>query len=246
MFTQARHSFGVFWCGGLELPPQTLGVIRVGWRNIYNSLSIPMKNIKFILLLTMISYQAYAQTAVYPLNIGDTWQYRYLTFPIMDTTVYSFEAVSDTFINGNRYTVILFCNSQYKNYERQSGDSIFLYKPGFNQEFLYFDFSRSPGDTVSSTPFGSDTIDVILRQSYIGNYFGRSLRSWVFYVNQSRQSIDDEYSVVVTDSLGIMQVIPDFGDPQYLVGAIINGKVFGTIVSVNSNDQETPKKLELY
>lgn len=184
----------------------------------------------------------HAQSVNYPLNIGDVWQYRYITIPIVDSTVYSYKAVSDTFINGNEYTVILFTNYQYNSYERQSGDSVFVYKSAYNREFLYFDFSRTASDTVSSTSFGSDTMDVALRQIYVGNYFGSLRRSWVFYVNQSRQSIDDEYTVVVTDSFGITQVVPDFGDPQHLVGAIINGKVYGTIDAVRPDGESTPRE----
>jgi hypothetical protein len=84
-----------------------------------------------------------------------------------DTTVYSYEAVSDTLISGKTFTVIRSGNDGSDIFVRQSGDSVYRYsfRYGFPQEFLYFDFSRSAGDTVSSTVFGTDTMDVVLFQT---------------------------------------------------------------------------------
>jgi hypothetical protein len=190
---------------------------------------------KTILSLLVLFIQTNAQPVLYPLHSGDTWQYKYFTIPPIDTSVYSNRVGSDTIIGGNTYKIILSGN-YIANCERQSGDSVFFYRALFNREVLYYNFSKSIGDTISSTPFGNDTMDIVLTGAFIGNYFGVSRRAWSFYVNRSRHSIDDEYTVIVADSLGIVGQNPGFGDPLSLVGAVINGKVYGNIVGVYRND----------
>ena len=185
-----------------------------------------------LLLLLFLTAGASAQDACYPLHIGDMWQYRVFEIPVVDSSVYSYSVVSDTFLAGNTYTVRRSSGSSVESYERQSGDSVLVYRPYLQKEILWFDFSRSAGDTVSVTPLGGDTMDVVLRSASTSVYFGQARKTWTFYVNQARHTIDDEYTVVVADSLGVVNLIPDFGPRQYLAGAIISGIVYGTVVGV--------------
>ena len=196
-------------------------------------------NTKFLIALVFLTMPLFAQPVVYPLNIGDTWQYKNVAVMTPDTFVYSFTASSDTLLGGKTYTVTYFGNNPV-SIQRQSGDSVFLYRPGFEMELLYFDFSRTGGDTVSTTVLGSDTMDVVLTHTDVANYFGTSRRIWIFYVNRSRTTVDDEYSVTVADGLGIVQNVPSFGDPMALTGAIISGTRYGVVLGVQNHQHLSP------
>ena len=196
---------------------------------------------KILLLpVTLIALPLYAQQVVYPLHIGDRWQYSVMVYP-PDTPSQSVSAriTRDTTMPGGKtYAVITWSGygATYE-YERQSGDSVLEYDPAKQREFLMFDFTRRPGDTVASVPRGSDTMDIVLR-----SYFPGPPRTWWFYVNQYRKFIDDEYSVAVQDSLGIVGKRPDFGDPFSLTGAIIDGHVYGTIDGIAPGAGQTPRE----
>jgi hypothetical protein len=161
-----------------------------------------------------------------------------------DTFTYSYKATSDTLIGGKSYTVISFGNSP-TSFERQSSDSVFVYQRGLAKEILYFDFSRSVGDTVSTTVLGGDTMDIVLTHTGVADYFGLPRRAWTFYINRMRHTYDDEYSLMVVDGLGVVYRRPDFGDPTSLVGAVINGTRYGVMANAPVVLPELPCEFRL-
>lgn len=185
-----------------------------------------------------------AQPVTYPLHIGDSWQYRNAAIMPTDTFTYSYKATSDTLIGGKSYTVISFGNSP-TSFERQHSDSVFVRQPGYAKEILYFDFSRSVGDTVSTTVLGGDTMDIVLTEIGIADHFGLSKRAWTFYINRMRHTYDDEYSLKVVDGLGVVYRRPDFGDPTSLVGAVINGTRYGVMANAPAVLPELPRDFRL-
>jgi hypothetical protein len=194
---------------------------------------------KTILFLLAIFVQTNAQPVLYPLYVGDIWQYKYTSTLPPDPTVISYRVGQDTIISGNTYKII-FSGNYVKNLVRQSGDSVFFYQTSINKEVLYYNFSKSIGDTISSTPLGNDTMDIVLTGINVYKYFGISRRTWSFYVKRSRHIVDIDYSVSVADSLGEVGRQPSFGESQSLVGAVINGKVYGNVVSVYQNNEQMP------
>lgn len=185
---------------------------------------------RLLLPFLFVTVNLCAQPVTYPLHIGDSWQYRNAAIMPTDTFTYSYKATSDTLIGGKRYTVISFGNSP-TSFERQNSDSVCVWHPGIAKEVLYFDFSRSVGDTISTTVLGGDTMDIVLTQKGIADYFGLPRRTWTFYVNRMRHTYDDEFSVKVVDGLGVVYRRPDFGDPTSLVGAVINGTRYGVLAN---------------
>jgi hypothetical protein len=201
---------------------------------------------KTILAFLILSVTSYAQPALYPLHIGDMWQYRYsVVFP-PDPTVYSSKITGDTIIGGVKYAVIQAGILMTQDLVRQSGDSVFVYNRALKKELLYYNFSSAVGDTISTTPFEHDTMDIVLSQKYTENYFGPSRRFWVFAINHARHSIDDELLVTVADSIGITNVIPGFGDPMVLSGAIIDGIKYGTVLGLRREDSSPTREFILW
>jgi hypothetical protein len=186
---------------------------------------------RLLLSCLFIVVQSFAQPVSYPLHVGDIWQYRNAAVTSGDTSLYSYKALSDTLIAGKTYTVTYF-NNYPLAFERQSSDSVFRYDLASGKEVLYFDFSRSPGDTVSSSPHQSDTMDIVLLATGVADYFGLSRRTRTFYVNRSRHMIDDEVTVTVVDGIGVVYYKPDFGDPLSLTGAVINGTQYGVVLGL--------------
>ena len=183
-----------------------------------------------LLILTLFAgLQLHAQPVLFPLHVGDRWEYASLAPPAPVQT-FSIRVVKDTVLPGGHVFAALAGDDGLSvDYLRQSGDSVFLYRPGLNHDVLYYDFSRHPGDTVSSTPTGFDTMDIVLQSVSTFSIFGGSRREWWFGVNQGRRAIDDEFSVTVVDSIGLFRKQPSFGDSYSLVGAVIDGRVYGTI-----------------
>jgi hypothetical protein len=201
---------------------------------------------KYLLLIAFAVIQAHAQPVLYPLHVGDRWQYIYFTPPIPPPPIFSVRVARDTVMpGGSTFAVFWWEDCRCAEYWRQAGDSVFVYDPALKHDFLFFDFSRHPGDTVSSTPTGNDTMDIVMQSAGSTTMYGRALRQWSFGVNRGRHMIDDEYSLVVVDSIGVTRKHPGFGDEYNLVGAVINGIVYGTIDAVRGGGQLPPEGFTL-
>lgn len=193
---------------------------------------------KLLMFLFLSFSEAVAQFVTYPLNVGDRWVYAYS--PLTGGGTFSVHVASDTIMpNGKTYSMKVY--SSVFDFERQSGDSVFLFDLYSKREVLYFDFSRNTGDTVSSAPFGPDTMDIVQANFSLMDLFGASRRVWTFAVNPRRHAIDDEYVVNVADSLGAIGRYLYFGDPYGLQGAVLNGRVYGTILGVGIPHSEQPQ-----
>ncbi|HUI64185.1 MAG TPA: hypothetical protein VL126_05055, partial [Bacteroidota bacterium] len=124
-----------------------------------------------LVAVTLLAASLHAQQVVYPLHVGDRWQYTIMVVP-PDTSYPgpSSRVTGDTIMPGGKtYAVMLwqgYGNSQ--EYERQIGDSVFEYDSVIKGEFLMFDFTRRPGDTVASVLRGMDTMDIVLNSFYSG------------------------------------------------------------------------------
>lgn len=189
------------------------------------------------LLCLLYSLQSSAQPVVYPLHVGDRWEYRTFWDSVKYQTI---TTISDTLMpDGFRYAVLKDSRYSLISYERQYGDSVFRYDASSQKGILFFDFSLSPGDTVISIPAGLDTTDIILIDYRTANIFGRNLRQWDFGIDYLRHAIDDEEWYQVTDSIGITYQ-GGFRFSLSLRGAIINGVQYGTITSIENTATGLP------
>jgi hypothetical protein len=141
---------------------------------------------------------------------------------------------------GKSFAVVIWDGGPSKDLLRQNGDSVFLYDQLYSKEYLIYDFSRRVGDTVGTIQRGGDTMDIVLR----GFFPGPPRTSW-FAVNPYRHAIDDEFTNIVQDSIGLSAKKPSFGDAYYLAGAVISGRVYGTIAGVRQVGSSPPGELVL-
>jgi len=175
----------------------------------------------------------YAQTpVVYPLHIGDEWQY--YGIPLMGLT----KRVGGEVLmpNGQQYALIQqfsYIGLSGPSYERYDGHRMFTMQPFSQNEVLYYDFSRSVGDTIS-TLVRADTVDIIMSGYGIVPVFGVPRRQWTFWF-RCRDTHDCGEIHTVVDSIG--ETVLDYvGFGSYEIqGALISGRTYGSLSAVNQN-----------
>ena len=178
-----------------------------------------MKTLTLILVIGSLSI-ASGQPVEYPLHTGDRWVFN-PSLPFIPTP----ESVSgDTLMsNGMRYAVIHYRNNF--GFQRHAGPQVFQFDPETQSEYLWCDFSRSPGDTVNTVVRDNDTLDITLYSYRIAALFDVNRRQWMFLFD-ARGVIDEEQLVEITDSLGTTSIFMNSGSVD-LRGAVINGVVYG-------------------
>ncbi len=186
-----------------------------------------MKRLLFAFVITLIiKFCSFTQPVVFPLNHGDYWGYNFFTAKIIGDTV--LEDGFSYYIQEQSKDVY-----RYYAYFRQSGDSV------FHATQLVFNFSLSPGDTVSSILIGNDTSDFILTETGVDTFLGRQLRYWIFLRNALRHYEGDESYYTIVDSIGIMKLTGN-GSSLVLLGAVISGITYGAVTTVEEKTTVQP------
>lgn len=188
-----------------------------------------------ILLLFLFESVSQAQSYItYPLNVGDYWQYN----EIFMNEYYSVEVIGDTTFLSNGFTYkILQGNYGGKGYRRFFEDKVYYYNSYLQTDRIIYDFTLQEGDTVAVFPTENDTLIITLVSIRYKNIFGLNRKQWSFLYD-TVPYIDDEVCYTITDSIGLTSAI-NIWVRDTLCGAIIDGRLFGTIVSVD-NDQTLP------
>jgi hypothetical protein len=182
-----------------------------------------------LLALLVLSESLPAQRAVYPLHIGNIWQYSHLYFdrsgPIVDTKTTT--VVGDTIMsNGKQYAVV--SDWGYPGFMRQQGDSVLAWSP--NGEWVLFDFSLSVGESIITYPAGpGDTTFIAATSRDSLTVFGARRCVWTF-LRDEPHTIDDERSFRVVDGIGTIDISFSWGSYSFQ-GARIDGVVYGTLLS---------------
>jgi hypothetical protein len=206
----------------------------------------------WLLLLTICSLPRLPAQGTYPLLAGDVWQYR----DSYDSTYgWTHKAVKDTIMpNGLTYIKLIADNAggYFDGYYRQDSSKVFYYgryptsdTTYQDYEELWYDFSKTTGDTVRVTVQHNppDTITVRVIDDRMMNVFGKMRRTWVFYETSKRTSV---YILrQVADSIGLIHLGGEGGIAFSLFGAIINGTKYGTMTRVEDQSQIVPSSHEL-
>jgi hypothetical protein len=164
---------------------------------------------------------------IFPLQTGDWWlYYSYATSSNEISRV-----LADTIMpNGLTYKIVDVVHFA-DQYLRVAGAQVLRYWPYSNTEFVWCDFSRSPGDIVGWIPPSGS---VVLTSTGQDTLFGLSRRYWAFSVDYDPNIVDDEEYYVVTDSIGVSwkDVMLGGGNSYRLRGAVLGGRVWGTPTDV--------------
>ena len=190
---------------------------------------IGMKDSVYSLLSFPLSDVGKAPIFTFPLQNGTIWQYEdyLLETEIPQFVGYSQVRIqSDTLMaNGRRYTKVPLQPLQ-PIYVRNEGLRTFQYQGTDSSEFVRYDFSTRPGDTVASFHSGSIASAIICTDIRQQDVFGAP-RS-VFSFQGTQPYVRDE----ITDSIGILSYSDGLAMGYSLTGAIINGVTYGTVLDV--------------
>jgi hypothetical protein len=221
-----------------------------------------MKTIKYSVLLFTLMFVQVMRTqtkqvadsllGVYPLQIGNVWQY--WTYDYLNeqyTWIYGWttKIVGDTLMpDGKVYSVLKSDGGYGENgLLRQDGNKVVSYSTDSNLPNVVYDFSKTIGDTIWKKPFPSinDTLFSIIRFDQPISIFGLIKRQWVYFYEFMKTTAYTRRDL--TNDIGITFDGSEGGDEWFLRGAIINGKLYGTITSVNNivSDQ-LPTESELF
>ena len=208
------------------------------------SISVGMRPIFFTLIsVHLYTGLIFGQSVEYPLHPGDQWEFYDLSGP---DTQWSFNKIvkDSTLPNGKTYAFMR-GSAWAMPFQRQQGDSVYQYLTDLQKEVLYFDFSRSPGDTISIFPRYSDTSVIVFLGQTSGLVFGHDLRKWMFLLDNIKSAVDDEVYYTVIDSIGVGGISCFCADLPQLSGTVINGIRYGVITGVNESNQQ-PGEFQLH
>lgn len=189
-------------------------------------------------VLTILAGPVIAQQVFYPLDIGTRWQWG----SFGSTGSFRLEITRDTLVsNGHRYSIIPEYWSIPERWERQEGNRVYRYSPATQQEWLLFDFSKSPGDTINSSPY------VKLAAYWTDTLFGTTRRRiWGFTVGGIPGGIDAQagagYKIV--DSIGLIE-FTDWNSSLRVYGARIGSRNYGAITKSVSLTNTAPTDIQL-
>jgi hypothetical protein len=208
--------------------------------------------VKWLFVVAVSTCPALGQ-GYYPLAIGDRWDYGYLDFPGEFVHTHSVVITAETTMaNGKTYAVMQTLHQGTlgrKEFHRQEGPVVYTFID--TNEVAGMDFRLADGDTVDSWITETDTILTTVAV-HEGMRFGRLLRSWTFSTFRVNDpGLFESGWWTVTDSLGYNGSFWSPGESEYLLGAVISGKVYGTITEVKSQEHQTsidlaPPALEVY
>jgi hypothetical protein len=183
--------------------------------------------IYFIFLTVSVSAQGY-----YPLEVGNKWEY---SDCFSNEHLYTTKTVKDTIMpNGKKYTFLWSkkdTTTIYLQYFRQEENKVYAYSIYEEKEFLWYDFSKTTGDTVTIQYYGSDSSIVTVAYDRYVSVFGTMRRQWGFY---EKSFMTSNYSLrEVTDSIGLTFFTYESAPyDDCLTGAVISGKKYGDITEV--------------
>jgi hypothetical protein len=179
----------------------------------------------------------------YPLQVGNQWDYGEIDFhtPSQFVYLYSEHIVGDTTMpNGLTYAIKQ--GGFGTEFLRQSGFRVYSFAS--NKDTLAYDFTVHDGDTVCIVQ--KDTfftlVTVHLGQ---GEVFGRMLKGWS-YITTTNTSSDGGSRLNIVDSIGRNYLFMDPGYSEYLMGAIIDGKRYGTVMEVPARNPVQPSEFQLF
>jgi hypothetical protein len=220
------------------IPPETLrctfvdttvipGVwyYRVKLLDLDGSVSYPLPPIRVVVGTTEV---------VYPLHIGNRWNWGFERRITGDTLM----------PNGRVYARLYDPIGVQAPYQRYEAGRVYAWQFWGRTDQLIFDFTRLPGDTIATIYRSTDTMDIILSWQGEASLFGMTRRHWGFLFNV-RRIIDEELYQVVADSIGVTHE-EGARFSRDLLGALINGRQYGTITDVTQSHEPLANEFTLY
>ena len=195
---------------------------------------------RYLVLICLLSVDiAYSQQVVYPLHVGDRWEYdTHREIIVLGDTLFS---------NNKHYTKYADSIFPLPWFTRQDSNKVYyFYSDSIDKEIVRFDFGRNPGDTLVKIPWqaypGLFERLTIFRKSFEDTIFGKVWKIYSFRTTFYDYFFEDN---LVADSLGVIYIAegclytcpPVF---HMVIGAEVGGKKYGTLVGIDNKDIVAP------
>jgi hypothetical protein len=183
----------------------------------------------------------------FSLIVGNVWYYGVTNTENPDplSAFIGYDSVTTTkdttFSNGLVY-VQLFSKRYGTEFLRKDGFRVYQYSPTDSAEYLRFDFSAHKGDTIAVYPKAIYSKAMVLENAEVKSLFGLDRRTEIY---QGVFPGSRVYEADVADSIGITRETDGLSYEKTLVGAKINGVVYGVVLGVNSKKQISPSTFSL-
>ena len=190
------------------------------------------------ILATMFSRALLAQypQMVYPMDIGNRWQYVEVPPTYSETRV-----VGDTVMpNGLKYVSVI--GEVFGGFYRKENAKVYKCDPLTNIEFVSYDFSKKSGDTVAVYASAHDTVVVTVYEDGLATLFGQQRRYMKFLSKSATSSMYGIYTI--TDNIGLTAYQGEVFS-LYLAGAVISGVQYGVVSHVPIADHGLPSRFDL-
>jgi|GEM_PF-2479183 len=203
--------------------------------------NMPIMIEKYLLFVFMPCI-AFSQTLDnFPVHIGDIFEYESVVYESDQKTYYK-TVITDIVDKNDGGIDIYFDNSPQPKYYKSIDGNIYYYVGG-DPPPLWYDFTTNSLDTFYTHLSNTELLVIVFdgRSSIFGE--NRSARSFTF-VDKNNNSPKAYHWVA--EGFGIIEMTSYLYPPDVsrLVGCIINGKEYGTLVSVNTGPMIT--KFELF
>lgn len=207
-----------------------------------------LKYIYFLLLLMNVLMKSQNADDYFPHSVGNTWQYRTMEGGLQTKTITKDSVDNDgnLFINYNNQTGMF----QWKYKIKKDKDSVFISPTRRNDLEYVFPLEKGKEWVIES--YGNDRYVGYVYDSYKVKLFGDSINAFAvayFVTEEDTITWPGNYLAqpirILAEGLG---VIEEYEETTYkiLSGAVINGKTYGQIVSVNIEENVIPSSIELY
>lgn len=181
----------------------------------------------------------------FPIAVGNEWYY--LTYAEPPNSAWPEESivksVGDTVMpNGKHYAKI--ASKKFGTvYWRTAELDVFQYSPGDTSEFVRFNFSKAARETIAVKVVDGKRRSIVIDSIYMRSVVKRTLLTFRF-VGDIENDYYGRMGVDVSDSIGLT----DFGligPESFLIGAKIDGKTYGTVLSVHPEPSALPREYSL-
>jgi len=175
---------------------------------------------------------------VFPLQKGNIWQYSSgnVLDPDMPLEV---KIVGDTILtNGKQYSILTGITFG-TNLLRQEGSTVYAYDNTDLAEYILLDFVAHENDTLSRHSMGKRVVVAGGKHMFPNT----TISYWKFYeLMVTGPSGYIFYNWTIQDSIGLTSLTIEPGNSWNLSGAIVNGKLIGTITGAIEETQNIPLK----
>src|SRR5258708_18108203 len=132
----------------------------------------------FFLTIAVCAYTSYAQ-GYYPFGSANLWEYKDCYDSTYQFTTRSLDDTTPS--NGLTYIHLRSERELFDQYFRQLNNKVYCYSTFDSSEDLWYDFTKTTGDTVAVHYHSYDISVVTVVYDRISNLFGKPRRQYGFY-----------------------------------------------------------------